>query len=258
MVAQAGEGAELEPGARVMGILGGGAMATHLVVPERETIPVPANLSLVEAAAVPEVFLTSWDALFLQAGLKLGETVLLHAVGSGIGTAALQLALAAGARPIGTSRSAAKLERCRALGLEDAILVEGGRFGEQVKRLTGGERAHVVLDVVGAAYLRENVDALAMGGRLVVVGLLGGATAELPLAKVLARRLRIFGTVLRSRVAKEKATLAQAFAREVVPLFSKGRLKPLIDAVLPMEDVAEAHRTIERDDTFGKVVLAWK
>lgn len=244
-------------GDRVMGIVGGGAMATHVIVHEREAIPVPEGMSLADAAAVPEVFLTAYDALFVQAGLRAGETVLLHAVGSGVGTAALQLALAAGARPIGTSRTAEKLERCRPLGLVDGVVVEEGKFAEKVKALTGGAGADVILDTVGAAYLGENVRAVASKGRVVVVGLLGGAKAELPLGLLLDRRARVIGTVLRSRPLEEKAALAREFARLVVPLFASGRLRPVVDAVLPMDEVREAHLRMEQNVTFGKVVLVW-
>ncbi len=244
-------------GDRVMGIVGGGAMATHVIVHEREAIPVPDGMPFADAAAVPEVFLTAYDALFVQGGLRIGERVLLHAVGSGVGTAALQLALAAGARPIGTSRTAEKLDRCRPLGLTDGVVVEAGKFAGPAKALAGGEGADVILDTVGAAYLAENVAALAPRGRLVVVGLLGGAKGELPLGALLDKRARVIGTVLRSRPLEEKAALAREFSRAVLPLFAAGRLRPVVDVVLPMEQVREAHERMERNETFGKVVLVW-
>lgn len=244
-------------GDRVMGIVGGGAMATHVVVHEREAIPVPDGMPLHDAAAVPEVFLTAYDALFVQGGLRVGERVLLHAVGSGVGTAALQLALAAGARPIGTSRTVEKLDRCRPLGLSDGVVAEGGRFADRVKAVTGGAGVDVILDTVGAAYLAENVAALAPRGRVVVVGLLGGAKAELPLGALLEKRGAVIGTVLRSRPLEEKAALARDFAAHALPLFAAGRLRPVVDAVLPMEEVREAHGRMERNETFGKVVLVW-
>lgn len=252
-VAAVGEGAStFRTGDRVMGIVGGGAMATHLLVHEREAIPVPNGLSLVEAAAIPEAFLTAWDALFLQAGLGLGETLLIHAVGSGVGTAAAQLAKQAGARTIGTSRSPEKLARCREFGLERGIVATEGRFATEVP---GG--AAVILDLVGAAYAEENVRALANQGRWVLVGLVGGAKAELPLGLLLGKRGTLIGTVLRSRPLEEKAALARRFAREIAPLFETGALRPVIDSVLPMADVAEAHRRLESNATFGKIVLAW-
>lgn len=246
-------------GARVMGIVAGGGMASHVVVHERELVRVPEGLSIEDAAAIPEVFMTAYDALFVQAGLSLGETVLLHAVGSGIGTAGLQLARAAGVRALGTSRTEDKLERCVALGLarEDGLLVQDKRFAARVLGRTFGRGADVILDTVGAAYLAENLQALAPLGRLVVIGLMGGATAELPLSALLAKRATLRGSVLRSRPLEEKAELAQSFGRAVVPLFERGALRPVVDCVLPMSDIAEAHRRMERDQSFGKIVLRW-
>ena len=253
-----GEGpSELTVGNRVMGLASGGAMATHLVVPARETLPVPAGLDLPTAAAIPEVFLTAYDALCLQGGLAPGEVALIHAVGSGVGTAAVQLALAVGARPLGTSRTADKLERVEPLGCTDGILVADGRFAEQVKDLTGGRGADVLLDPVGAAYLGENVAALAPQGRMVVIGLLGGRTGELPLGLVLSRRLKLMGSVLRSRAPEEKATLAQTARRRLLPLFEAGRLKPVVDTVRPMAEIREAHAQMASNRTFGKIVLTW-
>ncbi len=257
-VAALGAGvSELAVGERVMGIVAGGGMATHVVVHAREAIRVPEGISLTDAAAVPEVFLTAYDALFAQAGLGIGQNVLLHAVGSGVGTAALQLALATGARPIGTSRTQDKLERCKALGLQDGILVQDKRFAAQVAALTGGRGADVILDTVGAAYLGENIAALATGGRLLLVGLMGGASGELALGALLAKRARVLGTVLRARPLEEKAALAQAFSRDVLPLLQRGALKPVVDRVLPMAEIQAAHRLMESNQSFGKIVLSW-
>jgi len=236
-------------GDRVMGIVGGGAMSSHVIVHEREAIPVPEGLSLHDAAAVPEVFLTAWDAL-AQARMRMGDRVLIHAVGSGVGTAALQLALAAGAQPVGTSRSREKLDRCAALGLREGILAEGGRFADRAKG------ADVILDTVGAAYAAENAKAIAPRGRWVVIGLLGGAAGDFPLGVLLGKRVTLVGTVLRARPLEEKAALAQAFAHEVVPLFAAGRLRPVVDEVVPVERVAEAQERMERNETFGKIVVA--
>lgn len=243
-------------GAPVMGIVGGGGMATHLVVHEREAIRVPDGMGLTEAAAIPEVFMTAYDA-FLQAELVAGELALVHAVGSGVGTAAVQLAATAGAYVVGTSRTADKLAGARALGMHEGILVEGGRFADKLGLLAKGRLADVILDGVGAAYLAENAKALALRGRLVVIGLLGGATAEMPLGDFLRKRLTLIGTVLRSRPLEEKALLAQRFGREVVPRFERGALKPVIDVVMAMRDVREAHRRMEQNESFGKIVLAW-
>lgn len=245
-------------GARVMGIAGGGAMATHIAAHERTLVPVPAELDLERAAAVPEVFMTAYDALFLQAGLTVGDDVVIHAAGSGVGTAAVQLVARAGARAIGTSRDEGKLERCRALGMAEGILVDGEkRFADGVRALTGGHGAAIILDSIGAAYLEENIRALAVGGRVVVIGLLGGATGALPLGLLLSRRARVFGTVLRSRPLEEKAELAQRFSAHVLPLLADGRLVPVIDSVMPMSEVRAAHRRMEADQSFGKIVLRW-
>jgi putative PIG3 family NAD(P)H quinone oxidoreductase len=257
-VARAGEGvSDFAAGDRVMGIVAGGGMATHLVVHAREAMRIPTSMSLTDAAAVPEVFLTAYDALFAQAGLGLGQVALLHAVGSGVGTAALQLARAAGAHAIGSSRSADKLERCKALGLNDAILVPDKQFAARVLELTARRGADVILDTVGAAYLAENIAALANGGRLVLVGLVGGAVAELGLGVLMAKRASVIGTVLRTRPLEQKAALAQAFVRDVLPMLERGTIKPVVDCVLPMSEIQEAHRRMERNDTFGKIVLSW-
>ena len=257
VVVEVGAGVlDLAVGDRVMGITAGGAMATHVALHERTLVRVPPSLDLERAAAVPEVFMTAFDAL-AQADLAMGEVVLVHAAGSGVGTAAVQLCARAGARAIGTSRTADKLERAAELGMADGVLVEEKSFAARVRELTGGRGADVILDCVGAAYLEENVRALAPRGRLVLVGLLGGASGTLLMGALLAARATVHGTVLRSRPLEEKAALAQAFAAQVVPLLADGRLVPVVDAVLPMEQVREAHRRMERNDTFGKIVLTW-
>jgi putative PIG3 family NAD(P)H quinone oxidoreductase len=244
-------------GDRVMGIVAGGGMATRVVVHAREAIRVPAGMEMTDAGAVPEVFLTAYDALFADARTTIGSVVLLHSVGSGVGTAALQLANTAGATPVGTSRTADKIERCRSLGLVHGVVTADGRFADAVRAATGGRGADVVLDTVGAAYLAENVAVLAERGVVVVIGLMGGIAGELALGLLLKKRASIVGSVLRTRPLEEKAALAQAFARDVLPLFETGKVRPVVDAVLPMTDVAEAHRRMEANETFGKIVLAW-
>ncbi len=246
-------------GDRVMGIVAGGGMASHLVVHAREAIRVPEGMALTDAAAIPEVFLTAYDALFVQASLDMGQTLLVHSVGSGVGTAAIQLARAVSARALGTSRTQDKLQRCQPLGLAiaDGILVSDKRFAAMVAERTSGRGVDVILDTVGAAYLGENLASLASRGTLVVIGLMGGANAELALGALLQKRARVVGSVLRSRPHEEKAALAQAFARATLPLFARGALAPVVDAVLPMADVQEAHRRMEKNDTFGKIVLHW-
>ena len=244
-------------GDRVMAIAAGGSMATHLVAHEDEVCPVPAELSIEQAAAVPEVFMTAYDALVLQGGLAMGQYALLHAAASGVGTAAVQLCLAMGAIPIGTSRKAEKLEALRHLGLRHAIVPDAGSFAGAVREATGGRLADVVLDTVGAKYLSENIKAVAPGGRIVVIGLLGGAKAELPLGLLVAKRIQLQGSVLRSRKLDEKIALTRAFERAVVPLLARGTLKPVVADVMPMEKVGEAHQRMESDDLVGKLVLRW-
>ena len=259
-IIETGEGVErTRVGDRVMGLVAGGAMAGEIVAPVVETMPIPEDLSLVEAAAIPEAFVTAWDAARIQGGLAGGGTLLVHAVGSGVGTAAIQLARACGARSIGTSRSDAKLARCTALGMDEGIVVPKGeaRFADRVAASTGGAGADVILDTVGAAYLEENLRALARRGTLVVIGLLGGATGSLPMGMLLGKRARIIGTVLRTRDATEKAVLTAAFARQVLPLFASAALAPVVGRIVPMADIADAHAAMERDETFGKVVLVW-
>jgi NADPH:quinone reductase len=244
-------------GTRVMGITAGGAMARHVVVHERTTMPIPDRLSFTEAAAIPEVFLTAHDALFTLAELKKGERVLIHAVASGVGTAAIQLARVHHVMPFGTTRSPDKIDRAKALGLQAAIVPSEGRFAEAFLAATGGERPNVILDAIGAAYFEENLSLLATKGRLVIIGLMGGATAEAPLGQIVARRLRVIGSVLRSRSVEEKIAATERFAKDELSRFSSGDLRPIVDAVLPMSSVAEAHKRMEANDTFGKVVLQW-
>jgi putative PIG3 family NAD(P)H quinone oxidoreductase len=257
-IVEIGESVVARVGDRVMGIVAGGAMATELVVPEQETLPIPEPLTLEEAAAVPEVFATVWDAVFVQAGLRHGQTLLVHAIGSGIGTAAIQLAHAFGARVIGTSRTESKLERCRTMGLDGGIAVgKEASFAAKVDELTGGAMADVILDTVGGAYLDENVRAVAPRGAIAVIGLVGGVSGTLPLGVLLGKRARVFGSTLRSRNAAERRALAESFARELLPLFEEKKLAPVIDHVLPMTEIAKAHALLESNETFGKIVLRW-
>lgn len=244
-------------GDKVMAICAGGAMATHIVAHERELVPVPVGIDLVHAAAIPEVFMTAYDALFLQAGLGMGQYALIHAIGSGIGTAALQLVQATGATAIGTSRKADKLERVKALGLTHGIVTGEARFAERVSELTEGRLAHAVLDTVGASYLAENIKAVAPGGTIVTIGLLGGAKAELPLGLLVAKRAQLRGSVLRSRPLEEKLALAGAFTTAVLPLFAHGKLRPIVEDVMPMAEAQRAHSRMESDALFGKLVLTW-
>jgi putative PIG3 family NAD(P)H quinone oxidoreductase len=247
----------LRVGQRVFGITGGGAQAESIVVPESTLVEIPPNLSWAEAAAVPEVFITAHDALFTQAGLEMGERVLIHAAGSGVGTAAVQLAHAAGVIVYGTSRSTEKLERARAFGLDETVAVgsDAGVFAEAVREWTNGAGVSVILDLVGGAYLSANLEAFAERGRLMFVGTTAGASAGLNLGIVMHKRLRLMGTVLRARSLEEKARATRRFAAHVVPLLASSRVRPVIDRVYRMEEVRAAHERLESNESFGKIVL---
>ncbi|MDQ3388619.1 MAG: NAD(P)H-quinone oxidoreductase [Gemmatimonadota bacterium] len=253
-----GEGAGLwAVGSRVMGIVAGGGHAEFVVVHEREAIRIPQSLSYEEAGAVPEAFLTAYDALFRRLELEVGERLLIHAVGSGVGTAALQLACVAGAITIGSSRSAEKLRRARELGLDVAVDTSREVLSEAVMLASDGSGVHAVLDLVGGPMLEAALRLLALEGRIVVVGTIAGARAEIDLALLLRRRVRLMGTVMRSRPLEEKISLAREFSRSVVPLLSSGKIRPVIDEVYPFARIAEAHRRMEANATFGKIVLTW-
>ena len=244
-------------GQRVFGITAGGAQAEYVVVPENTLAEIPDNLDWAEAAAVPEVFITAHDALFTQAGLEMGERLLVHAAGSGVGTAAIQLAHAAGAFVCGTSRTPDKLERARAYGLDEAIVVgdDPARFALAVREWTRGAGVQVILDLVGAPYLAANLDALAPRGRLMLVGTTAGARASLDFGIVMQKRLRITGTVLRARSAEEKARATRRFAAHVVPLLSRALVRAVVDRIYTMDEVRAAHERLESNASFGKIVL---
>jgi NADPH:quinone reductase len=255
-----GAGATLfADGDAVMAIVGGGAMARRITVHERELVPVPRGIDVVAAAAIPEAFLTAWDAMVTQARLGGGETVLVHAAASGVGTAALQIARAIGARAIATTRTAAKLAPLAAFGLAegDGIVVEGGKFAQAVQAKSGGG-AQVILDAVGAAYFDENLRALAPRGRLVLIGTLGGGGGTPPpIGMMLGKRVTVIGTVMRARPLEEKIELARLATTRLVPLFERGALAPVIDQIMPMTACADAHARMERDENVGKIVLRW-
>jgi putative PIG3 family NAD(P)H quinone oxidoreductase len=258
-IAAVGEGvASWKPGDRVMAITAGEAQAELCVVHERMLLPIPPGLSDAQAGALPEAGITSHDALFTIGGLRPGAAVLLHAVGSGVATMAMQIARAAGATVIGTSRTAAKLERARALGLDHGIVVQGDppRFADEVRELTGGHGTPLVLEFVGGPYLAEDLAAAATGGRVVVIGTMGGPKAQVDLGTLMRARAAVVGTVLRSRPLEEKALASRAFARDVLPLVAAGKVRPVVDVVLPLEAAREAHERMERNESFGKIVLS--
>jgi NADPH2:quinone reductase len=244
-------------GDRVFGIIGGGGQAEYVTVPANHLARIPDNLDWAEAAAVPEVFMTAHDALFTQCRVTLGDHVLIHAAGSGVGTAAIQLVKAAGAFAYGTSRTPEKLERAREFGLTNSITVDGDptRFAEAARAWTGGGGVNVVLDLVGAAYLQANLESLALKGRLIFVGTTSGSKAEIDYGIMMRKRLKIMGTALRTRSAEEKATATRLFAEQVVPLLATGQVRPVIDRVFKVGEVRAAHERIESNESFGKVVL---
>ena len=242
-------------GSRVMGLLPGESYAEKIVTWERLTLPIPHEMSFVEAASIPEVFLTAYDALLLQARLEAGEAVLIHGAGSGVGTAAVQIARLAGAATFGTAGSDEKLSRAAELGLDVGINYKHKDFFDIVREHTSGRGVDVILDVVGAPYFEKNLDSLASQGRLLLVGLLGGPTTSVDLSRIMGKRLKILGTVLRPRPLEEKISLSQKFQTLLLPLFGQNRLKPVVDRVFPLEEAARAHTYLEENRNFGKVVL---
>ncbi|MDQ6830081.1 MAG: NAD(P)H-quinone oxidoreductase [Gemmatimonadota bacterium] len=244
-------------GDRVFGITGGGANAGYAVVHERTLARVPDNLSWTEAAAVPEAFITAHDALVTQAGARTGERILVHAVGSGVGLAAIQLARALGAESFGTARTADKIDRAREYGLSDGCAVRDA-FGEMLAKLqewSGGRGVDVVLDLVGGSYVPANIQAAALKARIMLIGTVAGREATIPLGVVLGKRLTIRGTVLRARSVEEKIAATEAFARDVVPLLASGAVRPVVDRVFALDDIRSAHERLESNESFGKVVL---
>jgi putative PIG3 family NAD(P)H quinone oxidoreductase len=245
-------------GDRVMAIVGGGGYAELVPVPEGETIRIPAGMPFEAAAGVPEAFVTAWDALVLQGRTAAGETVLVHAVGSGVGTAALQIARHLGAHVLGTSRTPEKLERAAGLGLEGGVLARGeADWGEEVMRLTAGRGVDVILDLVGAEYLAANLKVLASRGRWLLVGVPGGSIGTIDLRALMAKRGTLIGTVLRTRTGAEKSLLAREFERALVPLFEQGILRPVLDRSFAARDAGQAHGYLEENRSFGTVVLSW-
>lgn len=247
-------------GDKVMGLVGGGAFAEQLVAHEREVLPMPEGLESAQAAALPEAYLTAFDALVLQGGLGTGEAVLVHAVASGVGSAAAQLCRAMGVRVVGTGRSAAKLARAAEWGVGHTVVCEGSppKFAQAVREATGGRGADVALDLVGGDYLPETVEAMAPQGRVLLVGLVAGREAAVDLGLVLFKRLHLVGTVLRSRPLEEKIALAQAAERHLLPLFRSGALQPVVEEVLPMSRAREAFERMAGNQTVGKLVLRWE
>jgi NADPH:quinone reductase len=242
-----------KPGQRVMGLAGGGAQAEYILSHEGLLVEIPQKLDFVQAAGIPEVFMTAHDALFTQAGLQIGERVLIHAVGSGVGTAAIQLAHSAGAMTFGTSRTPLKLERARELGLD--VGLSDQNFDSEVIRLTNGEGVHVVIDFIGAPYMEQNLLALTMWGRMVFLATMGGVQANVNLGQLMVKRISMRGVTLRTRTLEEKLAVTRRFATSVLPLLASGKVKPIIEHVYPLEKIAEAHRVMGENRNFGKLVV---
>ena len=244
-------------GDRVCGLVGGGAHAEYLVTHARAVARVPGDLSWLVAGAAPEAYITAHDAMIVQARLQAGERVLVHAVGSGVGLAAVQLAVAWGASVYGTARGAKKLAAARDAGMTDGCQPgEGAWIAESVGAWTAGRGVDVVVDLVGGDYTAGSLTAMAPRGRLMMIGALAGARATVDLRVILGRRLTITGTVLRSRALDERIAVTDAFAREVLPLLADGRLVSRIDAIFPLDRIAEAHALVEGNGTIGKVALS--
>ena len=248
-----GAGVErLQVGDRVFGLVGGGGYAEAVVSHERALAKIPDGMAFEDAAAIPEAFITAHDAIVGQAGLQGGETLLVHAVGSGVGTAAVQLAHALGVFVIGTARTADKLERARELGMNAGVVPDGSKFADAV-------RAHaepsVVLELIGGAYVDEDIRAVKFQGRIMLVGLLAGARAEIDLGGILRKRLRIAGTMLRARPLEEKIAVMRTFEAQVVPLFQRGLIAPVIDTVMDLDAAAAAHTRMASNAGFGKIIL---
>ncbi len=242
-----------KPGQRVMGLVGGGAQAEYIVTHEGLLIEIPETLDFVQAAGVPEVFITAHDALFTQAGLQMSERALIHAAGSGVGTAAIQLAHAVSATTFGTSRTPAKLEQAKPLGLDYGLSDQN--FAEEIKRLTNNAGVNVVIDFIGAAYMAQNLDALAAWGRMVYLATLGGTQANINLGIVMGKRLQIRGCTLRTRTLEEKMAVTRRFATQVVPLLANGKVKPIIEQTYPMHEIGQAHKDMGENKNFGKLIL---
>ncbi|MEO6469183.1 MAG: zinc-binding dehydrogenase, partial [Acidimicrobiia bacterium] len=244
-------------GTSVFGVCGGGAQAEYLIVPAAHAAVVPANLDLVAAGGVPEVFVTAHDAMRTRARLQPGEHVLVHAVGSGVGTAVVQLAKAFGCTVTGTARTQSNLDDARALGLDHAILapreLDPAAFAQEIT--AHGGAPDVVIDLVGGAYVPAEVSAIAPRGRIVIVGTLAGGAPTVPLLGLMQKRAEMHGTVLRPRSVGDKAAATAAFVDEVVPMLDDGRVRPIVDRVFSIDDAKAAYALLDADTTFGKVIL---
>ena len=244
----------VEPGQPVMGIVGGGSYAEQIVTHERMLLPVPEGVALDDAAALPEVFLTAWDALVVQGGMTSGRIALVHGGASGVGTAAIQLVKALGGSIIVTA-STRKIEACRVLGADLAVDYTAEDFVAAVDEFTHGNGVDTVLDVIGGEYVDRNLDCVRTGGRIIQVGLMGGGAAQVNVGKLLMKRATLTGTTLRSRPIEQKVTLNQRFRREVLPLIARDDLRPVIDSRYPLDEIAAAHEHMAANANIGKIMI---
>jgi putative PIG3 family NAD(P)H quinone oxidoreductase len=242
-------------GERVMLLVEGGGYAELVAVRAAQAVRVPANIDLITAGGIPEVFITAHDALFTRGHLQDGETVLIHGGGGGVGTAAIQLARQHGCHVLVTAGSASKLQRCLELGADFGINYRTEDFVARTREVTDGRGADLVLDIMGASYLGQNLGVAAADGRIVVIGMQGGNHGELDLGVMMRRRISLIATTLRARPADQKAAIVAAFAADVLPALAGGRLRPVVDRVLPLEEAGEAHRLMEAGEVVGKIVL---
>lgn len=247
---------EFAPGDRVFGLVGSGGYAEKAVIDARMAMPIPAGWSFVQAAAVPEVFFTAQETLFTLGGLTEGETVLIHAAASGVGTAGIQMARETGARILITAGAAEKIQRCLELGATAGCNYKERDFADWIKEVTHGQGVDVVEDFIGAAYWDKNLRCLKTGGRLVLVGLMGGAKVEANLGLLMTKRLQVFGSVLRSRSLTDKIAITQRFRTRWLPLLAAGRITPIVDRVFPLTQASDAHRYMEENRNFGKIMLS--
>ncbi len=244
-----------KPGDRVMGLLAGGGYAEQIITHERLAMPIPETLYFEQAAAIPEVFLTAYDALFSQLELKAGERLLIHAAASGVGTAAIQMAKLAGITTFGTTRTTSKLALLDELALDHPIDTSTTNFTDAIHSLTNKQGVDAILDLVGASVWQGNMKALARKGRMIIVGMVGGVKVEADLSTILRKRLTVTGTVLRARPIEEKISLTQQFQKHMLPHFDTGKLRPIIDTTIDWQKVPQAHQLMEENKNSGKIVL---
>jgi len=251
-----GEGVQgWKVGDEACALLAGGGYAEKVAMPAGQLLPIPKGVSLVDAAALPEVACTVWSNVFMLAGLKAGELFLMHGGSSGIGTMAIQLARALGARVAVTAGSQDKLDRCRELGAEILVNYRSQDFVEEVKKATDKRGANVILDIMGAQYLMRNIEALAVKGRMVIIGLQSGTKTEIDLSKVMPKRISIHGTTLRAQSVADKAAIVASVREHVWPLVEQGKVRPIVHVRLPLSEAAQAHRIVQESTHVGKVVL---